>query len=272
MTPVVGVVGLGLIGGSVGLGLVRAGYQVLGFDSDLSVAERALTQGACTTIRPTLEGLYEAEIVIVAVPPTLAVPVLREIPMSCAIVTDCTSVKGPVMTWAEADETARRRFVGGHPMAGFERGGLEHACADLFQGAPWILCPTPIGEESVIAAVEAMVRDLGARPLRMDADTHDRHVAWLSHIPHVLAAILVRQATHLEHRGAGGGSWRDLTRVAGAEPELWRDILALNAPAVRTALASLREEIERLEASLGDGDIDALREFFVLARQAKEGA
>ena len=219
----VAILGLGLIGGSIGLAArARSGARVCGYDPDEGVRSRALQLGAVDEQAPDVEQAVQgADVVFVAAPVgALAGAVtqaLRAAGPDC-VVTDVGSTKR-VVARAAADE----RFVGGHPLAGAESSGVEHAREDLFEGATWYL--TPAREKTAGVLYERLHRllvSLGARPAAIDAETHDRLMACVSHLPHVLANLLVAQAQGLlAAEGSGrlpavGPSFRDATRVAGA--------------------------------------------------------
>ena len=192
------------------------------------------------------DALRDAELAVVAVPlgviEATVDAVLAAAPAGCAV-TDVGSTKRIV---ARDDE----RFVGGHPLAGAETGGVEHAREDLFVGATWYLTPTARTSGVLFERVTRFLSALGARPQAIDADEHDRLMATISHLPHVLANIMVDQAAGLGEP-AVGPSFRDATRVAGANPPLWADILLANRDAlgagVRDAIARLRTVEEALE-------------------------
>jgi prephenate dehydrogenase len=170
-------------------------------------------------------------------------------------VTDVGSTKAAVC--AAAGESPR--FIGGHPVCGSEARGPEHASADLFDGATWFLSPLPQSEPDRYRLVHGFVAGLGATPVAVDPRAHDRLVALTSHLPHVLANVLVNQAgaTRIdghEPLSSAGGSLRDMTRVAGANPRIWVDIFLDNAEALQGALADHRRGLEQVEAALAAGD------------------
>lgn len=274
---VVAIVGLGLIGGSVGLGLIESGFasHVVGYDRDLNSAYDAQARGCVHDVVSDLTRLPEASLLVLAPPPRAVASCLSAVlPRLCpnTAVTDCTSVKGAVM--AEVPGSLRAHYVGGHPMAGLHVSGAQHARSDLFRDAWWVLTPCVETETSILRRVESMVYALDARPVQMDAQEHDEHVALLSHLPHVLAAMLVQMGERLPGKFIAGGSWRDLTRVAGSPPPLWEEILSANRATVGATLAELRQELELFEAMLAVDDHDALRRYLsdaVAARQRLGG-
>jgi prephenate dehydrogenase len=289
--PRLAVVGVGLIGGSVGLAArERLGAQVRGWDPGDGVLAAALERGALTEVSGSpAEALEGAEAAFVAAPvgdlPAAVREVLAVAGEDC-VVTDVGSTKRSVV--AAVDDP---RFIGGHPLAGAETAGVAHARADLFEGATWYLTPTARTGGMLYDRLHRLLRDLGARPAALDAETHDALLATVSHLPHVLANVLVARAARVlsdegERLPATGPSFRDATRVAGANTAIWRDIYLANADAlvdaiddtvrrlgeVRAALAArdahavaawnegAREERRRLlEADLAGGDVHELR-------------
>jgi prephenate dehydrogenase len=253
------VVGTGLIGASIGLAAKRGGATVAGFDDDRGTAEIAAERGAVDSVASTLgEALERAELTVVAVPVSqLAAQVravLAESGDGCTV-TDVGSTKAAVCEAAAESP----RFIGGHPVCGSEARGPEHASADLFDGATWFLSPLPQSEPDRYRLVHGFVSGLGATPIAVDPRAHDRLVALTSHLPHVLANVLVNQAgaTRIdghEPLSSAGGSLRDMTRVAGANPRIWVDIFLDNAEALRGALAEYRRGLEQVEAALAAGD------------------
>jgi prephenate dehydrogenase len=243
------ILGTGLIGSSVGLGLRRAGWRVVGWDPSPEAARLAASRGAVDELaldRPA--ALLAAELVLLAGPPAAVVSTLAELRTE-ALVTDVAGIKRPVV----AAGAHLPRFVGGHPMAGRESSGPGAASSTFFRGAAWVLVTDGAAEED-LEAVEALVDDLGARPVRMTAEEHDEAVALISQLPQVLAAALLRRAA--DHRRAmelAAGSFADLTRVASSEPGWWTEALVANrdllAPELRTFAEQLRTWAEYLEGN-----------------------
>jgi prephenate dehydrogenase len=254
------IVGTGLIGASVGLAAKRAGRgPVRGYDPDEAALRTALERGALDEAAPSLDAaVADAELAVVAAPVAqLAAQVaaaLEASPESCTV-TDVGSTKAAVCAAAPSPA----RFIGGHPVCGSEARGPEHASADLFDGATWFLTPLPETEPDRYRLVHGLVTSLGATPVAVDPVAHDRLVALTSHLPHALANLLVNQAGANRIEGheplaAAGGSLRDMTRVAGANPRIWIDIFLDNAGPVREALAEHRQLLDRLEQALASGD------------------
>jgi prephenate dehydrogenase len=252
-----------LIGGSVGLAArERLGATVSGFDPADGVLAAAQERGAvdvaCSSIP---DAVSEADTVFVAAPvgalPEAVAQALRAASRD-TVVTDVGSTKRAIV--AAADD---ERFVGGHPLAGAETAGVKHARADLFDGATWYLTPTATTSGLLYERLHRTVAALGAQPAAIDATAHDRVLAAVSHLPHVLANVLVAEAGEVlgtggEGLAATGPSFRDATRVAGANSGIWADIYLSNADALSehldAAIARLAEVRDRLRA----GDRDAV--------------
>lgn len=253
------VIGTGLIGASAGLAARRAGLgEAAGWDEDPAVLEVAAERGAVRPVGSLAEALADAEAALVAVPvaalPAVVRDVLAAAPAECTV-TDAGSTKGAVCAAAGDDP----RFVGGHPICGAETRGPGRASADLFAGATWFLTPLATTEPERYRAAHALVSALGARPVAIDPDAHDRLVAVTSHLPHALANVLLNQAGSARVDGhdplaTAGGALRDMTRVAGANPRIWVDIFLENRRALAAALAEHRRRIEQLEGALAAAD------------------
>jgi prephenate dehydrogenase len=254
----VAIVGTGLIGASVGLAAKHAGARVAGWDPDARALGIAAERGAVDEPAASLgEALAGAELAVVAAPiaalPQEVASVLGE-SAEATTVTDVGSTKASVVAAARSS-----RFVGGHPICGLEAHGPEHAAAALFDGATWFLTPTAETDPSRYRLVHGFVSELGALPAAIDAAAHDRLVALTSHLPHVLANVVVNQAGAARVEGheplaSAGGSLRDMTRIAGANPRVWVDIFRDNSLAVREALAEHRRRIEEVESALAQDD------------------
>ena len=189
------------------------------------------------------------------------------------VVTDVGSVKQAVLE--QLPETAMERFVGGHPLAGAEASGVEHARAELFEGATWYLTPTERSSGMLYDRLYRTVTSLGAHPSAIPAATHDQLMATVSHLPHVLANVLVRQAARElveESQGlpATGPSFRDATRVAGANPALWRDIFVSNREALVQELDAYADALGTVREQLRAGDPGALEQWIEEARADRQ--
>ncbi|MGN0065438.1 MAG: prephenate dehydrogenase [Nocardioides sp.] len=253
------VVGVGLLGTSLGLALRAAGVEVLLSDVSHEHVRTATGLGAG---RPRSAGDVPS-IVVVAVPPdhlgAVIVAALDATAGTGAVVTDVGSVKGVPLA-AVADHPERGRYVGGHPMAGSERSGPLAGHAALFDGRPWALTPHLESAVEAVETVETMVRLTGAVPVWLTPAEHDRAVARTSHVPHLMAALTAsRLASAPEnHLALSGQGVRDVTRVAAGEPHLYGQIVAANAEAVLELLGEVRGQLDGLIEAVGAGDRDAL--------------
>jgi prephenate dehydrogenase len=254
------IIGTGLIGASVALAAKRGSDLVVaGYDTDAAALEAAVDRGAVDEPAGSLAGaVREAELAVVAAPVAQLGPqvgaALEASGEECTV-TDVGSTKSAVCNAARGST----RFVGGHPVCGSEARGAEHASAGLFEGATWFLTPLAQTEPERYRLVHGFVAGLGATPVAVDPEAHDRLVALTSHLPHALANLLVNHAGAMRVEGheplaAAGGSLRDMTRVAGANPSIWVDIFLENAASLRESLAEHRRRVEQLETALEAGD------------------
>ena len=252
----VAVLGLGLIGGSVGLATrERAGAHVTGWDPDPVARGAALEHGAVDAAAPTLAAALENADAAFAASPVdvlgdLVGAALRAAGPDC-VVSDVGSVKAPVVAAAGGDP----RFVGGHPVAGAEAAGVAHARADLFDGAVWYLTPTARTDGVLFGRLHSLVASFGARPEAIEPGVHDRRMSVVSHLPHVVANLLVELAARELEGGAPaiGGSFRDATRVAGANPRLWAGIYAANRDALADGIEAAIDGLARARDELRAG-------------------
>ncbi|MEX1177806.1 MAG: prephenate dehydrogenase/arogenate dehydrogenase family protein [Nitriliruptor sp.] len=281
----IAVVGAGLVGGSVAAALRAAGADVTLTDADADVRRRAAASGLADRVVDELErAVADAELVVVAVPahvtPAVVHQVARVAP-SAALLTDVASLKGELVPAVEAlladDELSPGRFVGGHPMAGSERSGPEAADAQLFQGATWVLTPTAHTDHAALTALSAVLRAIGARVLALDPDLHDQLVAVTSHLPQVAASALADVAAGTAGRlgeavmAVAGGGFRDTTRIAASDPDLWVGILGGNREAVLEAIVALEVRLADVRRALLEHDDTDLRALLERASVARRG-
>jgi prephenate dehydrogenase len=253
------VVGTGLIGGSIALGLRRRGWHVTGQDVNAARADEALAAEVVDAVGDD----PEAEVVFVATPATSTAGVVRRLldqggRRADAVVSDVSGVKTAIV--AAADHP---RFIGGHPMAGSEQIGLHGADPDLFEGAVWVLTPTSATDLESFDRLKGVVMSLGADVLVLSPADHDRLVAVVSHVPHLVAATLMNAASAgAEQDGAllrlAAGGFRDMTRVAAGHPGIWPDICAENAGPIVDALDSLVGDLTVMRDRVAARDRDAL--------------
>ena len=273
----VAVLGVGLIGGSIGLAArERAAAEVTGWDPDPRVRAVALELGAIDAQAADIAGAVgDADVVFAAAPVgALAETVQAALALAGpgAVVTDVGSTKRAIAAAGRSDE----RFIGGHPLAGAETAGVTHARADLFDGAVWYLTPARGSTAGVLyERLHRLLTSFGARPEAIDADTHDRLMASVSHLPHVLANLLVAQAASVlggeeERLPAVGPSFRDATRVAGANTAIWTDIYLSNRDALIAGIDELTERLSEVRAALYEGDAAAVSAWNERARTDRE--
>jgi len=271
------ILGVGLIGGSIGMAARRhADAEVHGYDSDPRVLDAAMRLGAIDVQAADAAAAVEgAGVVFVAGPvgalKELVAAALNGAPSDC-VITDVGSTK-LVLAGAGSDE----RFIGGHPLAGAETSGVEHAREDLFEGATWYLTPARGSTAGVLyERLHRLLTSFGARPTAIDPQIHDRLMACVSHLPHVLANLLVAQASGLvgadgsPRLPAVGPSFRDATRVAGANSAIWTDIYISNADALIAGIDELAGRLAEVRAALAAGDPEAISRWNEHARSDRD--
>lgn len=260
------IIGVGLIGGSIGLGLRELGWHITGEDRDPTVASLALELGAIDVI-----GFDpSAQITFVATPAGAVIgAVERALADSTGLVTDVGSVKASI-----AAAITDPRFVAGHPMAGSEQDGVAGARPDLFRTATWVVTPTESTSDNAYTGVRQVVRLLGAEVVSMDPETHDAAVAKISHVPHLTAATMMLMAA-----GAGfdndavlrlaAGGFRDMTRIASGHPGIWLDICEQNRLSIVESLDDLIQALQNARSIVDRSDRDELQSLLTGARNAR---
>jgi prephenate dehydrogenase len=259
-----GIVGVGLVGGSVGLAAKAAGWEVVGVDEP-AILERAAEVGAIDRAS-TMKEVRGADLMMLAAPISRIPNLIGELAPTDALVTDVASTKMKIVDEAEARGL---RFVGGHPMAGSQLSGASNAKKDLFRGARYFLTPTDRTDPEAYREVARFVReDLGAIPTAVEPKKHDLLMAALSHLPHLMAVALLKVASDIspEALSFAGPSFRDLTRVGASNPALWSDILAENAPALGEALGAFAGAMAQLGSEISDRK--SIEDRFHAAREA----
>jgi prephenate dehydrogenase len=259
---VVGVVGAGLIGTSIGLALSRQGVKVLVTDVDPARAAAASALGAGEAVPfPALAAA--AEHAVVAVPPRAAASAIAELLglNPHLTVSDVTSVKANLIVEVETLTSHSDRFCPAHPIAGRERNGPGAAQPELFENAVWAITPTPATSEEATSAATAVAEACGARVVVLGAEEHDRVLAGVSHVPQLLASLLAGQlpATGPHGPELAGSGFRDATRLADSDPDLWSEIVSLNSGAVAEVLRVLADALTSLVGAVETGDAEAVR-------------
>jgi prephenate dehydrogenase len=266
----IAVLGVGLIGGSVGLATRRRlSAHVSGWDPDPENLERAVALGALDRAADSVaEAAADAELIFCAAPvralAALVAEALEASDPEC-VVTDVGSTKRALVESLGAGEGSSR-FIGGHPLAGAETSGVANARAEMLEGARWYLTPTPRSSGLAYDRLQRAITELGARPQAIDAEIHDRIMATVSHLPHVLANVLVGEAAaalseESERLPEVGPSFRDTTRVAGANPAIWGDIFAANAEAVAAEIDAVVGRLEAAARLIRAGDAEGVSEW-----------
>jgi prephenate dehydrogenase len=277
------IIGLGLLGGSLALDLRRQ-YPALAITGiarrqatlDQAAALRCGDAPVFTQVSQHLADAREADLVVLCTPVQVLVRQLAELVphlIEGAVITDVGSTKRQVMNAAATVMPPPLRFIGGHPMAGSDRMGLQHARHDLYRGATWALCVPP-GAEAESEKLAALITALGACPLIIDADTHDAIVALTSHLPHVIAGALTNVALGSAYDDMVlpfiAGGFRDSTRIAAAGVDMWRDIFLTNRDNLVKALDAMKAEVEQWQAAIRAGDAPHVEALLTMARDRRD--
>jgi prephenate dehydrogenase len=275
----VAILGLGLMGASLGMALRAAGVArvVTGYDAGPGVAGRARERGAidlaCADVS---QAVTEADLVILAAPIRATPDLFTAIALSLtssALITDLCSVKAHIVSCAERILPDPSQFIGGHPMTGSERSGVEAAHADLYTGCVWPLTPTAHTDPDAIARLSWMIGRLGATSLLLDPAEHDAAVALISHVPRIAASGLILAASQSASwplaRELAAGGFRDTTRVASGDPTMTLDICGSNTAALLTTLDAYIEILHSIRARIANEDV-TLEDTFVSAKQTRD--
>ncbi len=272
----VAVLGVGLIGGSIGLAARRRlGAEVVGHSRSPATVERALELGALDRGASSVAEACEGAELVFCAGPVAALPDQAREALGASgpdtVVTDVGSTKGELVGALGEDE----RFIGGHPLAGAETAGVGNARADLFEGARWYLTPTDRSSGILYDRLQRAVAGLGARPQAIDPAAHDRLMATISHVPHVVANALAAEAAaelsrDSERMPEAGPSFRDMTRVAGSNPVIWADIFASNREAVADSVAAVARRLEQAAALIRGADREAVAAWHAAAGEDRQ--
>jgi prephenate dehydrogenase len=269
------VIGLGLLGGSVGLAARARGVarRVVGSGRSHESLAAALRRGAVDEIQSGEAAVRDADLVVLATPVSAMPAALSAVAGGLsrgALVTDVGSVKAPLADMLPGLLPPGVHFIGAHPMAGSHRRGIEHARADLFEGAACAVTPSHDAEPDAVERVVGFWRALGARVVLRDPAEHDTQVAWTSHLPHALAFAFSRalEGAPADARELSGPGFRDFTRIARSDAELWSEILAANRKAIAGPLQETARRLGELARGLDANDVDALERFLGMAHDA----
>ncbi|ABO49684.1 prephenate dehydrogenase [Desulforamulus reducens MI-1] len=255
------IAGVGLMGGSLGMAMVKGNMatEVVGVDPDRENLKQAVRMGAVHRAADLAEALPGTDLLILATPIGVTLGVLEmAIPYLTpgTIITDIGSVKGRLVERAEAMLPSNVHFVGGHPMAGLELTGVVGAREDLFEGAAYIITPTPLTNPTALERIKGLIEKLGAKPIELGYLEHDGVVAFISHLPHLLAATLVNTIANEPEKelllNMAAGGFRDTTRIAASNSLMWRDILLTNREMVLQAITRFRSQLEEMEKFIKD--------------------
>lgn len=274
------IVGLGLMGGSLGLAARAAGYAgpVVGYDPGPGVAERARERGAVNVVASTPGEAAERASVIVIAAPVGAIPAayaaLAPHLAPGTIVTDLGSAKAQIVAAVGPLVPPGTSFIGGHPLAGSEKDGIESAHADLYRGAYWFLTPTPDTDPVAYGRLVRFLGSLGVHVLSLDPSRHDELVALTSHLPQLVSSTLMGFAADIAASEGGlpliaAGGFRDMTRIAASSPELWLDIIRGNRDAVLGVLGRFRAALETTASLIAAEDWPGLRDALAGAREGR---
>ena len=278
----VAVIGTGLIGASLGMALreLAAVAEVIGFDADPEGLDVALHRGAIDHAAADLvDAVSDVDVVVLAVPPSAIPATAQQIAGHLrpgTILTDVGSVKRDVVAAMEAAAPSGVHVVGGHPMAGSHEHGAAHAVKDLFVGATWLLTPTPRTDAAAMQLVNSLLEAIGARVVIVETEAHDLLVAVVSHLPQLTATTLMSLAAERARRQdarlllLAGGGFRDATRVAASNPQMWLDICRENRDAIVAVLDEYAARIGQLRMMLFEGDEDRLTQLLTDAREARQ--
>ncbi|PYZ98414.1 prephenate dehydrogenase [Alteribacter lacisalsi] len=276
------IAGLGLIGGSLALAVKKEHPEavITGFDVNERVMKTALALDVIDISAPTLsDGAKDADLIIIAAPIRQTVAIIHDLaalPLKeGAIITDAGSTKKTVCEAAEALKERPVTFIGGHPMAGSHKSGVEASRVRLFENAYYIFTPSRSEHERTMIRLQNWLKGTKARFIRLDPDTHDFFAGTISHFPHIVAAGLVHQLKEegqkepvLNDLAAGG--FRDITRIASASPVMWRDILLSNKEVLLAIIDQWQKKMHQVRSMIEEGNEDALHSFFQTAKHTRD--
>ncbi len=278
--PRISIIGTGLIGGSLGLALKKAGVKadIIGFSRDYRNAQQARKIGAIdAAARSPEEAVQKADVVVVATPPLAIKDIFREIAphlVQDCIVTDVASTKAQIVAWASELLPPTVHFVGGHPMAGKEDSSIWAAEADLFRGHAYCITPSASAHGQAVKAVVDIAVAVGGKPRFLDPYEHDAFVAGVSHLPFVLSTILAdvttRSGSWREMSPLASSGYRDTTRLASGDTTMHRDICLTNHDSIVRWIDEFTAELQRFRTTINEEDAKDLATVFERAKQARD--
>jgi prephenate dehydrogenase len=273
----VAIVGVGLIGGSIGLALRerRLAERVVGIGWRKTSLRRAKEVGAVTNYTLSIQqGVAEADVIVVATPLAQIVDEVSRVATHCppaALITDAGSTKAEIVRQLSSSLPRDARFVGSHPLAGSEKSGVRAASPKLFEGRVVVVTPTGASPDGAAAEIGDFWSSLGATVFVMSPEKHDEIVAATSHLPHLLAS-LIAHSTPQPALPLTATGWQDTTRIAAGDPELWTQILLDNRENVLKSLARFEKTMKRAHAALTKSDAKSLRRLLTEAKVIRDGA
>lgn len=267
------IAGLGLIGGSLARAISsRTQHSVCGYDKDEAVCEKAAECGAIHK-KGTAEDIKNADIVIIALYPSATISFIKDnlgIFKKNAIVVDTCGIKTDVCEAVGKLCTDRIRFIGGHPMAGIERSGFEYSFESLFDGASMILCPEYCADKGAADVLSELFLGIGfGRITVSDHVHHDKVIAFTSQLAHVVSSAYVQGGYATEHKGFSAGSYKDMTRVARLNADMWTELFFENSENLSDAVGELIANLEKYKAALDEGDRDKMHRLLSLGNERK---
>lgn len=276
----IGIIGLGLIGGSIARSLKRNGrnYILSAWDKDKEMLDQARRDGVIDCAVENLEsGFQDIDILFFCVPVYAMKSILQKLLPSLSpgcILSDVGSTKGDVLSLVK-ELDLEKRFIGGHPLAGSEKSGYPSSKANLFENAYYCITPTESSSQENLDDIKTIINDMGAIPLVLSSEEHDRATAAISHVPHVVAALLVNMVGHLDGpenhmKTLAAGGFKDITRIASSSPELWAGICLSNREVILNTLASLENLLHTFEKDLKEGEQFGIQSFFKSARTLRD--
>lgn len=269
----VGVVGLGLMGGSLAKAYTAAGHTVLGANRSPATVGIAKLQGAIAD-ELTPDRLKECDVVFLCTMPASIIKYLRDNAESFgdAVVIDCGGVKRNICK--EGFAVAKKHgflFVGGHPMAGSQKGGYKNSRANLYKDASMIVVPPVTDDILMLERIKKLLMPAGFGKVTVTtAEDHDRIIAFTSQLAHIVSNAYIKSPASLEHRGFSAGSFKDLTRVAYLDPDMWTELFLENADNVVSELDIIINSLTKYRCAVANGDKEELRELLAEGRRMKE--